>query len=214
MAKVLLHRSGQDFFAFMNTTTKTTAEKTNSSQQIKFIKRPDGGADVVIPKALESTIEAIAEFHGITQQEAFEMALRNQMAEDEAGHDLSIAIPPSIQRLAKQLGKDSKALAEDILRAGIVALDDGLATHPLCEIKPLLFVATVAGYSNDYEFTITGLIENMKSETLDDCLKEAENCSQTLQEIVRERAQRGSDLRKMPENQYQFTSDETGESIA
>lgn len=108
-----------------------------------------------------------------------------------------IKIPTAVYRLAKQLDRDPGELARDIMQAGVEALDDGLANQPKEIFSPVSFVAQIVGYSHFSEFTITGWIDRMTPEARADCEKEAEDCDQTLQEIVRERCRRGVNLKEL-----------------
>lgn len=109
----------------------------------------------------------------------------------------AIEIPASVYRLAKQFDRDPQALAKEIMQAGIHAIDDGLASSSKEPFASPCFVSVDAGYTNHPEFTITSMIERMSPELLADCQKEADECFQTLQEIVRERSQRGVDLKQL-----------------
>ena len=122
----------------------------------------------------------------------------------------TIQIPASVFRLAKQLDRDPVALATEIMRAGIEALDDGIADQPIEIFNPVCFIAQVVGYSHFREFTVTGWIERMSPELLADCQKEAEDCDQPLQEVVRERCLRGADLKMLaqPDTRWAFAGKE------
>lgn len=110
----------------------------------------------------------------------------------------TIEIPAGVFRLAQQLGRYPEALAKQIMQAGIEALDDGIADQPGEDFSdPVCFVAQIVGYSHFKEFTVTGWIERMSPELLADCEKEAEERDQSLQQIVRERCQRGADLKTL-----------------
>ena len=104
-------------------------------------------------------------------------------------------IPASIYRLAEQLGHDPQALASEVMQAGIEALDDGLASQPGEDFDPVSFVAQLVGHSHFREFTLTGWIERMSPELRADCEKEAKDCDQNIQQVVRERCVRGADLK-------------------
>jgi hypothetical protein len=119
----------------------------------------------------------------------------------------SIEIHPAVHRLAKQLKRDPGELAVEIMQAGVEALDNGIAGEPIEAFNPVCFIAQVVGYSHFREFTITGWIERMSPELRADCEKEARECDQPLQQIVRERIQRGGNLKLLAQPVLEATAE-------
>lgn len=109
---------------------------------------------------------------------------------------LVIDVPAAVYRLAEQLGVEPQKLANDILMAGIRAMDNALAGGPTVDLdfNPPFFEAKVAEFNLEHDLTITGIIDRMNPEKLEGSKMEARASNQTLQEIVRERAVFGVNL--------------------
>lgn len=163
--------------------TGSTKKKTGAVTQ-----NPDGSFNIT--EKLAKRVKAAAAARGMSISAYAERSVRNLLAESS-----SISIPGSVHRLAKQLNRDPRTLAAEIMQAGIEALDNGIADQPIETFDPVCFVAQVVGYSHFKEFTITGWIERMSPELRADCEQEASECDQPLQQIVRERIQRGGNLK-------------------
>lgn len=143
--------------------------------------------------------ERHCEARGVQPEGANDLdGIADLLAPDPKERDIpanNIEIPPAVWRLAWQLDRDPGALAAEIMQAGAEALDNGLAHQPRETFDPVCFIAQVVGYSHFKDFTITGWLDRMSPELMADCRKEAEDCNQTIQQIVLERIQRGADLK-------------------
>ncbi len=163
----------------------TTKKKTGVVTQ-----NPDGSFDIT--GKLAEQVQAAAKARGMSIKDYFDMSVSDFLAEQTM-----TKIPSGVHRLARQLNRDHRELAAEIMQAGVEALDNGIADQPIETFNPVCFIAQVVGYSHFKEFTITGWIERMSPELRTDCEKEARDCDQPLQQIVRERCMRGADLKQL-----------------
>jgi hypothetical protein len=106
----------------------------------------------------------------------------------------------SATRLARQLNKDPQTLAAEILRAGIQAIDDAIGDNCGFDMEPLYLAACSSmGHKVRHEYTITGIIERMSPEELEDAENEADERGEewSAQRIIRERYSLGVDMKNL-----------------
>jgi hypothetical protein len=103
----------------------------------------------------------------------------------------------AVTRIAKQFNKDPEKLAAEILRAGIQAIDDCAGNNSSFDLDPPYLAAMTSRYGVIHACTITGILERMPEDEVADAQKEADDCVQQLQEIIRERYSRGVTMERL-----------------